>query len=203
MLARTVLLAISACVSLVAAQGQLHTEYDPDVNQVEPSVLNSWCPSQRAVCPQICGGGASPNECYADTLTYTCTCVDGSKPDFLDYAGTLESEACEAYVSQCVAGNTTNPHAQHICLSNKCGKKDPSSVTKGSGGSGGTKTGGSGGSSTSSNGGSGGSSSSQGGSGGSGGSAPTDNAAPLIQQVPALATPAVAGVVLAAFGLAL
>jgi hypothetical protein len=63
-----------------------------------------------------------------DALTYSCNCVDGSQPDLSIYAGSLESLACNAYVAQCVAGNTTNPHNQKICTSTKCGTKDPSSA---------------------------------------------------------------------------
>jgi hypothetical protein len=65
MLARTVLLALSASVSLVAAQGQTHTEFSPDTAQVPEDAFKSWCPSELAVCPQICGGAASPNNCFA------------------------------------------------------------------------------------------------------------------------------------------
>jgi hypothetical protein len=51
-------------MGLVAAQGESHTRFTPDLSKIDSNVLRSWCPGELAVCPEICGGGASTNECF-------------------------------------------------------------------------------------------------------------------------------------------
>ncbi|KAH8203887.1 hypothetical protein TruAng_001951 [Truncatella angustata] len=59
-----------------------------DPNSVTLSLRASWCTSERNACTQICGN-APDNDCDVNTLSYSCTCDDGTSPDMNEYANSL------------------------------------------------------------------------------------------------------------------
>jgi len=98
-----------------------------------------------------------------NTLTYTCTCSDGSSHNISDYTQTLPFFICQQWVSDCTAANPNNLEAITSCQSVSCGARNATTgdeaataANAGSGssqttsGSGSSATGGSSGSQTSS-----------------------------------------------------
>lgn len=136
MLSRSILLVAAALFGFVAAQGETNTEFTIDTGRLEePDAPLQWCAAQRQNCPNICGGPANPNECFADTLTYTCTCVNGNTPNISDYVNTLESLVCQEYKRQCIADSSSDLVEQDKCLAITCGQEDPADVKKSDGSS--------------------------------------------------------------------
>ncbi|KAK4983054.1 hypothetical protein LTR66_008979 [Elasticomyces elasticus] len=126
------LLAATVFSSLVSSQSQSQntsgTSLTIDPNSVPRSERQAWCRAQTTSCPQICGGQAMPNRCDPDTLTYACTCTDGSTPNISDYQSTLPFYICLKSKDQCVAAHS-DLSGQRACLAVTCGQRNASDAS--------------------------------------------------------------------------
>ncbi|EPS36311.1 hypothetical protein H072_10198 [Dactylellina haptotyla CBS 200.50] len=107
-----------------------HTDRTIDPNSVPLTTRNGWCDSQKAACLQACPETqTSTNTCDPSTLTYACSCADGSTPDLSNFGGTIPFFICTEYQSQCIANNANDLAAQTQCTSFTCGAQgDPTPV---------------------------------------------------------------------------
>ncbi|KAH8660088.1 hypothetical protein BX600DRAFT_513729 [Xylariales sp. PMI_506] len=94
---------------------------DPDT--VVLSTRASWCESELNICGTVCGK-ASSNECNSSSLTYSCSCSDGTVPDLTGYIGSLPYFICEEAFSQCVEAADGDTTQRNECATNiqaQCG----------------------------------------------------------------------------------
>ncbi|KAI9668295.1 MAG: hypothetical protein M1821_001115 [Bathelium mastoideum] len=123
----TVLVLATAFTGLVAAQNISSTTLT-NPGEVNQTVRQEWCRAQLSNCPFVCGGGASPNSCDPGSLTYLCTCTDGSKPNISDYASTLPSFICQQNVADCVDSHPNDLEGITICRETVCGSRNASAA---------------------------------------------------------------------------
>ncbi|KAH6646154.1 hypothetical protein BKA67DRAFT_95590 [Truncatella angustata] len=101
-----------------------------DPNSVTLSLRASWCTSERNACTQICGN-APDNDCDVNTLSYSCTCDDGTSPDMNEYANSLPFYICQQAFTNCIAANVGSATGQANCttsIQDNCGTKNASSA---------------------------------------------------------------------------
>ncbi|KAK0513510.1 hypothetical protein JMJ35_004496 [Cladonia borealis] len=99
-----------------------------DPNSVDPTKRNQWCTSEQNTCPILCGGQmfTKANSCTGSTLTYTCTCANGTGPsNIAQYQGSLPNYECNQLFADC---RQANPGSQ-ACVT--CGTLQPSTVPTG------------------------------------------------------------------------
>ncbi|CAL8578134.1 hypothetical protein XPA_003936 [Xanthoria parietina] len=74
-----------------------------DVNTVDRTTRAQWCNDQRTNCPKLCGGQMSTkeNNCFAEPISYSCVCTNGTSPDLAAYADTFVSQTCQARFAAC------------------------------------------------------------------------------------------------------
>lgn len=124
MLQNILLVALSAA-TVVVAQNQ---NFTINPGTVSPSTRVSWCNSQFNTCGILCGGVATANSCQSETLTYTCTCSNGTAPGLDYYTQTLPSLICQEAFGQCNNANAGDAQAQSRCkkdIQANCGTLDP------------------------------------------------------------------------------
>jgi len=107
-------------------------QYSIDPNSVPIGTRDGWCTTQKQSCPLLCTqvqGGSSTtasNNCYPDSLTYTCVCGNGISPNASQYSQTLPYFICSEFGTQCVAACNGNTQCQSACRSDHpCGAQDP------------------------------------------------------------------------------
>ncbi|MCJ1300411.1 hypothetical protein MMC08_003208 [Hypocenomyce scalaris] len=116
----------SALAGFAAAQ---NTTLNP--NSVPLSTRNAWCNAETNNCPLLCGGLSytGPNTCDGSTLTYQCTCTNGSAPDLAAYSDTLPSYICSQNYINCVAAHPNDATGQASCNTTyQCGTLSPMNV---------------------------------------------------------------------------
>ncbi|KAH6612692.1 hypothetical protein C7974DRAFT_83229 [Boeremia exigua] len=211
MLYSSVIVAVSALAGFAAAQ---NTTVIPccsvAVNLVPENQRESWCDAQENTCVDLCGGqgeiASNGNNCEASTLEYSCSCRNGTdiSEDFMKtYQQTVPAQMCYFWFDACInatigdngEGNRAEQFACRSARDSQCGnitidESDDSSSTASS-----TATGTGSGSSTAT-----GTSGSQTSATGSSTAAASPGAAVANF---AFGTPALAGGLLAIFGLAL
>lgn len=120
---KLVVIALSA-LGVVSAQSQNFT-ISPD--SVEISRRASWCTAQQNNCDIICGA-ASANSCDPSTLSFSCSCASGDKPDLTEYKNTMPFFICQEAADQCNLQHVGDAAGQKSCttdIRDKCGKKTP------------------------------------------------------------------------------
>ncbi|KAF2099160.1 hypothetical protein NA57DRAFT_76392 [Rhizodiscina lignyota] len=130
MLARTLILAVSALASFSLAQSFANATDCCTLNpgSVTLQMRQSWCMAERNSCPQICGGQTSANDCDPNQLTYNCTCFGQTTPNISDYGQTLPSLQCQQWIIQCVNNHPNDLDGQTLCHSISCGSKNATAV---------------------------------------------------------------------------
>jgi len=127
MLALTTLLFTSLLAGFAAAQ---NFTFDP--TQIPLSTKNQWCLSETNTCPLLCGGDSDTagNDCDGTTLTYNCTCTNGSAPDLAAYTNTLPFLICQSAYGECIAARPNDADGQTECKNQfVCGSLNPNNVT--------------------------------------------------------------------------
>jgi len=126
-------LLVAAIVGLASAQNSSSVpgSFTSCCNIVPSSVdlveRLSWCRAQTNTCPETCANGQfKTNACDANALTFDCECLTGTTPNISDYAQTLPSLECDAWVAQCTAAHPNDLSGQTFCQSFICGKKNAS-----------------------------------------------------------------------------
>lgn len=135
---RSSLAAVMALATIASAQNYSTSgPLNITVSQVPLSMRQTWCNSQTQTCPNLCSGRAYPNSCDPETLTYNCTCTDGTHPNISNYQQTIPSFICQTWVSNCIDGHPMDAVGQAGCLSVKCGNATTEEASSGgsSGGS--------------------------------------------------------------------
>ncbi|KAF2716709.1 hypothetical protein K431DRAFT_307551 [Polychaeton citri CBS 116435] len=120
-------LASAAAISVAYAQ------YAIDPQSVSNVTRDGWCDQQKTQCPAIClqvtDGSSSAtehNDCYPDSLTYSCVCSNGFSPNISEYSQTLPYFICTEWGTQCVANCGSNNYCANDCRANHpCGAQDP------------------------------------------------------------------------------
>ncbi|CRG89837.1 hypothetical protein PISL3812_06876 [Talaromyces islandicus] len=121
-------LIVSALVARAAASYNYTFPAGFNLGEVTDAQKRSWCLAETNACPQICGGAASPNNCDPSTLSFECTCVNGTVPDVEPYINTIPFFVCQANFDQCIQNNPNDLDGQKACKENaKCGTLKPTS----------------------------------------------------------------------------
>ncbi|KAF2645805.1 hypothetical protein P280DRAFT_465556 [Massarina eburnea CBS 473.64] len=150
----TLLVAAAAFSGLVGAQNSsltLPSGIQPcctvSASAVPTDQKSAWCRAAQNTCPEICGGqgqiASGGNECSSDTLTHTCECRNGTKPDMSLYQQSVEGQMCRFWYSGCINATNQDATLQFNCDQTRnemCGNKTSeastsSSTTSGSGNS--------------------------------------------------------------------
>jgi hypothetical protein len=122
-------LGLLALAALSAAQEQYHI--DPE--SVKGPTSDYWCTQQKSQCPIICSmqpgvktQNTIENECYPESLTYSCICEDNSTPNITKYTQTLPYFICTEWGNQCVKDCGQDNTCSDKCRSeHPCGAQDP------------------------------------------------------------------------------
>ncbi|KAK4464176.1 hypothetical protein QBC42DRAFT_52782 [Cladorrhinum samala] len=131
----SILLATLSAVTGVVAQSQnftINPALVPDGTKVD------WCSAQFNTCGDLCGGTPTANDCSSSTLSFTCTCRNGTAPGLEYYTGTLPTFICQESYRQCIESNVGDKNAQSKCkttIQDHCGTLDPSKAEVDSGSS--------------------------------------------------------------------
>ncbi|KAK4128859.1 hypothetical protein N657DRAFT_608662 [Parathielavia appendiculata] len=115
-----------AALSALAVAAAQNFTIDP--NTVEPVLKSQWCGAEYNSCKELCGGNPTKNECDVNTLSYNCTCSNGTAPGLQYYIQTIPTFICEKAYTDCIAANINSAKAQDDCktnIKNKCGTLDP------------------------------------------------------------------------------
>ncbi|KAF2134249.1 hypothetical protein P153DRAFT_307284 [Dothidotthia symphoricarpi CBS 119687] len=134
MLYSTLVVAASAFAGLASAQ---NTTYSTPIacctvaaGSVPTDQKTEWCNANQNTCVDLCGGQGSiasnGNECDATTLDYTCKCSNGT--DITDsmaiYQQTVPAQMCFYWYGVCIQATGTNAAQQFQCneaRDNECG----------------------------------------------------------------------------------
>ncbi|CAO2648800.1 Nn.00g097490.m01.CDS01 [Neocucurbitaria sp. VM-36] len=201
MLYSTLIVAASAFAGFASAQNS--TANTPiacctvPVTTVPESQRNEWCTANENTCVDLCGGqgeiASNGNECESDDLSFTCKCSNGTdiSSNLADYQQSVPGLMCRYWFDACINATGTDASLQFQCIQardTQCGNQtidddDSSSTASASASSTASRTSGSSASSTASD----------------AASSSTAAAATLALY----GTPALAGGLLALFGLAL
>ncbi|USP79741.1 hypothetical protein yc1106_07015 [Curvularia clavata] len=207
----TIFVAVSAFAGFAAAQNSTFNTpiqcCTVDPNSVDQDDRQSWCQANQNTCVELCGGrgqlASNGNQCDSSTLKFSCKCRNGTdvSSTMSQYQQTVPGQMCLVWYSNCISASGTDATAQFECeqaRDNLCGNKTIEQATE-AGNSGSSSSGSSSASGSPSS--TSGSSPSPTGSAGaaSSSSAPSGAAANLAMY----STSALAGGLLALFGLAL
>lgn len=201
---------VAALAGLVAAQNSTFNTpiqcCTVDPNSVDQDDRQSWCQANQNTCVELCGGrgqlASNGNQCDSSTLKFSCKCRNGTdvSSSMSQYQQTVPGQMCLVWYSNCITASGTDATAQFECeqaRNNLCGNKTIEQATEA----------GNSGSSSGSSSASGSPSSTSGSSPSSTGSsgAATSSAAPqgAAANLAVYSTSALAGGLLALFGLAL
>jgi len=126
----SILVTISAFATGIVAQSNYTFPSGFNPGEITPSQAASWCLSERNTCPQVCVDGTSANNCDAGSLTFSCTCANGTVPDLSKYQGSMPFFICQANFGQCQANNAGDLDAQKACTTqNICGSLTADATT--------------------------------------------------------------------------
>ncbi|TVY18425.1 hypothetical protein LARI1_G004654 [Lachnellula arida] len=120
--------AVATALYTLGAQAQTYT-IDP--SSVPIATRDAWCATQKQSCPFLCtqvssSSTTSSNNCYPDSLTFSCVCGNGISPNASEFSETLPYFICTEYGSQCVAACNGNTDCQSNCRSqHPCGAQNP------------------------------------------------------------------------------
>ncbi|KAF1360159.1 hypothetical protein EJ07DRAFT_117042 [Lizonia empirigonia] len=206
MLYSSLIVAVSALAGFAAAQNNTVIPCcTVSVSSVPESDRQDWCNAQENTCVDLCGGqgdiASNGNTCDATTLDYTCKCSNGTdiSSSMSTYQQTVPAQMCYYWFNTCInatigANGEGNAAEQYNCeqaRDSKCGNTTIDDSSSGSSSSAASSA------TPSSSGGASAASSSPTGSG----SAAASSGAAVANF--AFGTPALAGGLLAIFGLAL
>ncbi|KAK6509770.1 hypothetical protein TWF481_004500 [Arthrobotrys musiformis] len=129
----------AACI---VSQANLSAAQTIDPHSVSPIIRDGWCTSQENLCSTLCGGNARLNTCILSNFLVECQCDETFlQPDYQLYKGSLPYFICLEYISQCVAGNSSNTENQAECRSAyTCPSLDASAAAQTSESSGASQT---------------------------------------------------------------
>ncbi|KAE8347991.1 hypothetical protein BDV28DRAFT_144577 [Aspergillus coremiiformis] len=101
-----------------------------DLNQVKPADKAAWCLAERNSCPKICGGVADRNTCDSQSLSFTCTCSNGTDADVAPYAETIPFFVCQENYRQCIQ-HSIDLDGDDKCkkAQSQCGSKNASDAS--------------------------------------------------------------------------
>ncbi|TVY42459.1 hypothetical protein LSUB1_G001730 [Lachnellula subtilissima] len=120
--------AVATALYTLGAQAQTYT-IDP--SSVPIATRDGWCTTQKQSCPLLCtqissSSTTSSNNCYPDTLTYSCVCGNGMSPNVTEFSQTLPYFICTEYGNQCVTACNGDTNCQSNCRSqHPCGAQNP------------------------------------------------------------------------------
>ncbi|KAJ4317876.1 hypothetical protein N0V94_004706 [Neodidymelliopsis sp. IMI 364377] len=204
----SVLVAVSAFAGFAVAQNNTVIPCcSVAINTVPESDRQTWCDAQENTCVDLCGGqgdiASNGNTCDASTLDYKCACSNGTDitSSMSAYEQTVPAQMCYRWYDACInatigangEGNAAEQFACEQTRDSRCGSikidesGDSSSSSASSSATGTSRASGSGSSTASAT--------------GSGAAAATSSGAAIANF--AMGTPALAGGLLAIFGLAL
>ncbi|KKY29134.1 hypothetical protein UCRPC4_g00166 [Phaeomoniella chlamydospora] len=123
----SIAIVVSALAALTAAQTSTtndsasSTQYMPasatsgfDSSEVSASTKESWCLAELNTCRTVCGS-ASTNTCDDTSLTYECTCSNGTTPDLTAYTNSLPYYICQETYIQCIEDHPNDADGQADC----------------------------------------------------------------------------------------
>ncbi|KAF1845628.1 uncharacterized protein K460DRAFT_377001 [Cucurbitaria berberidis CBS 394.84] len=207
MLYSTLIVAASAFAGFASAQNSTANTAIPcctvPVTTVPESQRSDWCTANGNTCVDLCGGQGSiasnGNQCESSDLKFTCKCSNGTDitSNLARYQQSVPGLMCRYWFDSCINATGTDASAQFRCIQardTQCGNQ--TAKDSGSSASSSSSPTGSGSGSASRT--SGGSSSSPTSSG-----ATTSSSAAAAANLAFYGTPALAGGLLALFGLAL
>ncbi|KAF2630732.1 hypothetical protein BU25DRAFT_361836 [Macroventuria anomochaeta] len=116
MLYSSVIVAVSALAGFAAAQNSTVIACcEVPVNNVSEDLRQSWCDAQENTCVDLCGGqgdiASNGNTCDASTLEYTCKCSNGTtiaEDTMKTYQQTVPAQMCYFWYDACINA-TINP----------------------------------------------------------------------------------------------
>ncbi|KAF6830165.1 pci domain-containing protein [Colletotrichum musicola] len=120
------ILALSAVAS-VSAQRKVFSNTDINVGAVSLNTRAGWCQGERNTCQILCDG-TTANDCDPNTLSYACTCKNGTAPGLEYYDQTLPSFICVQAFEDCITANVGDARGQSNCtdtIKSQCGTIDP------------------------------------------------------------------------------
>ncbi|TVY49826.1 hypothetical protein LOCC1_G000451 [Lachnellula occidentalis] len=120
--------AVATTLYTLGAQAQTYT-IDP--SSVPIATRDAWCTTQKQICPALCtqissSSTTSQNNCYPESLTYSCVCGNGASPNASEFSQTLPYFICTEYDAQCITACNGNTDCQSDCRSqHPCGAQNP------------------------------------------------------------------------------
>ncbi|KAL4883766.1 hypothetical protein BJY04DRAFT_216107 [Aspergillus karnatakaensis] len=127
------LVSVASVASLVNSQAA-RAPIDPQ--SVDQGQRDQWCVSQQASCPLLClqypDASETPitNDCWTDTLEYSCVCDNNKSPNASEYSQTIPYFICTEQNNRCVNECAqTDASCQTQCRTdNPCGAQNPTRV---------------------------------------------------------------------------
>ncbi|KIN01819.1 hypothetical protein OIDMADRAFT_144465 [Oidiodendron maius Zn] len=120
--AATVALALLAS----SAVAQLN-DSSVDIGAIDIGTKTTWCNAQYNSCNSLCGNPIA-NGCDNPSLSFNCTCANGSAPGLQYYIQTIPTFLCEQAYQNCIQANLQNSSGQDQCKAEEkteCGHLDP------------------------------------------------------------------------------
>ncbi|KAF2854545.1 hypothetical protein T440DRAFT_387890 [Plenodomus tracheiphilus IPT5] len=209
MLYSTIIVAASAFAGFAAAQNNSNTPIPCctlPATQIPAEDRSTMCNANQNTCVELCGGlgdiASNGNECDDTTLENSCKCANGTDitSSLADYQQSVAGLMCQNFwYDACISASGTDAQAQRACESTRkaeCGNATTDGAS--SGGSGGRSS-----SSASASASRTSTGSPTGSASGTGAAAATTTAAGAAANLAVYGTPALAGGLLAMFGLVL
>jgi hypothetical protein len=137
MLYSSLIVAASALAGFASAQTSNSSAPDTIIpccsvpaNQVPQNQREGWCSAQRNTCVELCGGRGeianNGNDCQATDLDYTCKCANGTdiSDSMSSYQQTVPGQMCLFWFDACINATGSDAEAQFNCIQardTKCG----------------------------------------------------------------------------------
>ncbi|KAG0063877.1 hypothetical protein BGZ89_009557 [Linnemannia elongata] len=96
---------LDSLVSAGAGGGPSHTVQIPISTVVAPldaAAMETLCADQIGMCTVSCQNKIQQNSCEAKTLSWTCTCKDGTRSTFADWQLPIPFQLCRRQLSACL-----------------------------------------------------------------------------------------------------
>lgn len=131
MLYSTLIIAASAFAGLVSAQNDTAIPCcSVPANTVPQNLRSEWCAANQNTCVDLCGGpgqiASNGNDCSATDLKYSCKCSNGTdiSSALSTYQQTVPALMCFYWFGACINATGTDVTAQFRCTNardTKCG----------------------------------------------------------------------------------
>jgi len=144
MLYSTLIVAASAFAGFASAQNASSQYQTPipccsvDPGSVAQNDRQTWCTANQNTCVELCGGqgkiASQGNTCNSQTLQFGCECRNGTSMTSVmsEYQQTVPGLMCRVWYDQCIAATGSDDAAQFQCIQardNLCGNLTTTDAT--------------------------------------------------------------------------